>query len=162
MRLAEKLQQLRQLEGLQRGLGRAMTKAEVIRAMGKELGDRISHPYLCQLESGARVHMTGRTRELLAGFFKVMPGYLVDDPEGFQTSLSTEVGVGTGSLKDRLAVLAEGLREEPVLAHVLFKLSRAQDPLRYVLLLDRLLEMPPGEADRITEDWGLSPDSRGA
>ena len=43
----------------------------------------ISQSYLSQLESGARPHLTNATRMLLAQFFKVHPGYLVDDPEGF-------------------------------------------------------------------------------
>ena len=131
-----------------------MTKAEVVRAMDQELGESISHPYLCQLEGGSRVHMTGRTRELLARFFKVLPGYLVDDPEGYETSLRTEVPSRPESLPERLASLAEGLREEPYLAHVLFKLSRTPDPMSYVLLMDRLLELVPEEFDRIATAVG--------
>lgn len=151
MRLGEKLQHLRYVEGLHRGLGRAMTKAEVVRAMGLELKESISHPYLCQLESGSRVHMTARTRDLLARFFKVLPGYLVDDPEGFETSLSTEVPAGPGRLKSWLIAQAEGLADEPYLAHLLWKLSRVQDPMRFVTLLDRLLELPPPALAEIEE-----------
>ncbi|MHB0871079.1 MAG: transcriptional regulator [Chloroflexota bacterium] len=149
MRLGEKLQHIRSLEGIHRGLGRAMTKAEVVRAMERELGKAISHPYLCQLEGGARVHMTAKTRELLARFFKVLPGYLVDDPEGFETSLRTEVPAHPDDLKEWFLRQAETLREEPYLAHLLFKLSRAQDPMRYVALLDRMLELPPEALDRV-------------
>lgn len=143
VKLGEKLQHLRYLEGLYRGLGRPMSKAEVVRAMEQELNASISHPYLCQLESGSRVHMTARTRELLAHFFKVLPGYLVDDPEGFETSLTTEIPAGPGRVRGWLAAQAEGLAEEPFLAHLFWKLSRAQDPMRFVALLDRLLELPP-------------------
>ncbi len=149
MRLGEKLQHLRQLEGIHRGLGRAMTKAEVVRAMEQELGESISHPYLCQLEGGARVHMTARTRELLARFFKVLPGYLVDDPEGFEISLSTEILAAPDRLRSWLVAQAEALPDEPYLAHLLWKLSRAQDPMRFVTLLDRLLELPEPDLDRI-------------
>ena len=46
----------------------------------KELGKSISQSYLSQIESGARPHLTNSTRMLLARFFKVHPGYLVDDP----------------------------------------------------------------------------------
>ncbi len=151
MRLAEKLRHLRFVEGTHRGLGRAMTKAEVVRAMRDELGKGISHPYLSQLEGGSRVHMTARTRELLARFYKVLPGYLVDDPEGFETSLRTELPQGPERLRSWLAAQAEALRDEPFLAHVLFKLSRTDDPGWYVALLDRLLELPPPALDRVAE-----------
>jgi transcriptional regulator with XRE-family HTH domain len=143
VKLSEKLQHLRHLEGLYRGLGRPMTKAEVVRAMKQELHASISHPYLCQLENGSRVHMTARTRELLAQFFKVLPGYLVDDPEGFETSLTTEMSATPDRIRDWLAAQAEEMAEEPFLAHLFWKLSRAQDPMRFVALLDRLLELPP-------------------
>lgn len=79
MTLGEKLTRLRTLEGHARGLGREMTQAEVARAVREELDGSISQSYLSQLESGARTHMTGNTRLLLARLFKVHPGYLVDD-----------------------------------------------------------------------------------
>ena len=81
MTLGQKLARLRALEGFSRGLGREMTQAEVSRAVKAEQQGQISQPYLSQLESGARPHMTGETRLLLARFFKVHPGYLVDDLE---------------------------------------------------------------------------------
>lgn len=79
MKLQEKLVQLRTLEGFARGLGREMTQAEVSRRVREELDGRISQSYLSQLESGARAHLTSPTRLLLARFFKVHPGHLVDD-----------------------------------------------------------------------------------
>ncbi len=154
MRLGEKLQHLRYLEGLQRGLGRAMTKAEMVRAMRQELGEAVSHPYLCQLEGGSRVHMTARTRELLARFFQVLPGYLVDDPEGFEVGLRTELPSRPGGLRGWFLSQAEVLRDEPYLAHLLFKIARAEDPMRFVTLLDRLLELPPSELARIEGEMG--------
>ena len=66
------------------GLGRDMSQQELARSIKKELGKSISQSYLSQIESGARPHLTNSTRMLLARFFKVHPGYLVDDPEGFQ------------------------------------------------------------------------------
>ncbi len=143
MKLGEKLRNLRYVEGDYRGLGRAMTKAEVVRAMGRELGEAISHAYLCQLEGGSRVHMTARTRDLLARFFKVLPGYLVDDLDGFEVSLRTEMPSGPDRLRTHLVALAEALRDEPLAAHVMLKLSRTEDPMQYVRLLDRLLELSP-------------------
>ena len=79
MTLGQKLAKLRALAGFTRGLGREMTQAEVSKGVREELDGQISQSYLSQLESGARPHMTGSTRLLLARFFKVHPGYLVDD-----------------------------------------------------------------------------------
>src|SRR4029077_7064130 len=79
MTLGEKLRYLRQLEGTLRGLGREMTQQEVVRAIKKEARGSISQSYLSQIESGSRRHLTNDTRLLLSKFFKVHPGYLVDD-----------------------------------------------------------------------------------
>lgn len=79
MRLGEKLIQLRTLEGFVRGLGREMTQGEVAKAIANEQDGTLSQSYLSQLESGSRTHLTGPTRLLLARFFKVHPGHLVDD-----------------------------------------------------------------------------------
>jgi transcriptional regulator with XRE-family HTH domain len=79
MKLGEKLIRLRTLEGFARGLGRELTQAEVARAIRAEHGGQFSQSYLSQLESGSRTHMTGNTRLLLAKFFRVHPGHLVDD-----------------------------------------------------------------------------------
>src|ERR1051325_8341135 len=87
MKLGSKLRYLREVEGTLRGLGRAMTQQEIVRFIKKELGKTISQSYLSQIESGARPHLTNATRLLLARFFKVHPGYLVDDPEGYSTEL---------------------------------------------------------------------------
>src|SRR5690242_17841605 len=91
MELGQKLQMLRQLEGHLRGLGRELTQAEVSRAMKKELHQSISQSYLSLIERGSRPHLSQATRQLLARFFKVHPGYLVSDPPGFQTELSAAV-----------------------------------------------------------------------
>src|SRR6266536_4609662 len=98
MKLGEKIRYLRSVEGTLRGLDREMTQQEVIRAVRKELRKTISQSYLSQIESGARPHLTNRTRMMLAKFFKVHPGYLVDDPEGFQNELISDLGV----LEDKL------------------------------------------------------------
>jgi len=87
MRLGEKLRYLREMEGALRALGRELTQQEVVRAIKSELKQSISQSYLSQIESGARPHLTNSTRMLLARFFKVHPGYLVDDPEGYHTEL---------------------------------------------------------------------------
>ena len=81
MKLGSKISKLRALAGYDRGLGREMTQAEVAKGVREELGGTISQSYLSQLESGARPHLTSGTRLLLARFFHVHPGYLVDDLE---------------------------------------------------------------------------------
>src|SRR6202142_2540499 len=91
MRLGEKIRYLRLVEGTLRGLGREMTQQETVRAIAREMKKPLSQSYLSQIESGARPHLTNSTRMLLAKFFGVHPGYLVDDPEGFHTELISDV-----------------------------------------------------------------------
>ena len=79
MTLGDKIARLRLLEGTARGFGREMTQTEVSNAIRDELGGRISQSYLSQIENGARLHLTSGTRQTLARFFKVHPGYLVED-----------------------------------------------------------------------------------
>ncbi|MDE3077127.1 MAG: transcriptional regulator [Chloroflexota bacterium] len=144
MTLSEKIKQLRQLEGELRGLGRSMTKAEVLRAMRAELGEGVSHAYMCQLESGARTHMSPGTRALLARFFKVLPGYLVSDPEGYQEGVVSELRSETDQLKVWLAAKASELQGDPLLYHVLLKMSRDPEPRRFFEMLDELLDTAAG------------------
>ena len=98
MKLGEKLRYLREVEGSLRGMERAMTQQELVRAIKAELKTSMSQSYLSQIESGARPHLTNTTRQLLAKFFKVHPGYLVDDPEGYHAELMSEARV----LEDKL------------------------------------------------------------
>src|SRR6266516_1262389 len=91
MNLSEKIKHLRKVEGDFRGLNRPMTQMEVVKAMEEELDQTISQAYLSQLERGKRVHLTEASRDLLARFFKVHPGYLVSDPPDFSTDLLSEM-----------------------------------------------------------------------
>src|SRR6201997_3947937 len=91
MKLGDKVRYLREVEGSLRGLNRAMTQQELVRAIRSELKASMSQSYLSQIESGARPHLTNTTRMLLARFFKVHPGYLVDDPEGYHTELTSDL-----------------------------------------------------------------------
>ncbi len=68
-----------------------MSQQELTRAIAAETGSKMSQSYLSQIESGARPHLTNTTRLILASFFKVHPGYLVDDPEGYHPELMSEV-----------------------------------------------------------------------
>src|ERR1700728_4298464 len=93
MKLSDKIRYLREVEGNLRGLNRAMTQQELVRAIQTDSRTAngkatISQSYLSQIESGARPHLTNTTRLLLAKFFQVHPGYLVDDPGATMPSLS--------------------------------------------------------------------------
>ena len=148
MVLGEKLQHLRQVEGELRGLGRPMTKAEVLRAMRLELSQAVSHAYLCQLESGARTHMSPTTRALLARFFKVLPGYLVSDPEDYQASIVSGMDAEPDALRAWLAARAEDMRDDLFLYHVLLKMARQPDPRRLFEVLDAMMD---ADAEGTTE-----------
>jgi transcriptional regulator with XRE-family HTH domain len=143
MRLGEKLRHLRQVEGQVRGLDRALTKAELVRAMRRELGSGLSHAYLSQLESGARIHLSAHSRALLSGFFKVHPGYLVDDPPGYQTEIASPALLDAGdALSVWLANRAEERRDDPLVYRLLLRLSRHEQVRRYLALFDDLLDLP--------------------
>lgn len=142
MTVADKLRYLRVVEGHLRGLDREMTQKEVIAAIGAELNKSISQSYLSQLETGQRKHLTNTSRLLLARFFRVHPGYLVDDPEGFQTELLTDMGQQEDKLDLWLVQGAERFRRDRDLAGALLKLARHDDSRRCILLLGAVLETP--------------------
>jgi len=159
MRLGEKIRYLREVEGALRGLGREMTQQEVVRAAKKELKRSISQSYLSQIESGARPHLTNSTRMLLARFFKVHPGYLVDDPDGFHTELISEVGGTEDQLDLWLIQGAERFRRDPEMSQSLLTLARHEDSRKCLLLLEAILETP-GLVDRLSQV--LRPDHAAA
>ena len=148
MTLGEKIRYLREVEGALRGLDREMTQQEVVRAVKKEQRKPISQSYLSQIESGARPHLTNSTRLLLAKFFKVHPGYLVDDPEGFQTGLISDLGAFEDKLDLWLIDGAERFRREPDLSQALLDIARHEDSRRCLILLGAILETP-GLVDRL-------------
>src|SRR6266702_4487541 len=112
MKLGDKLRSLRAVEGSLRGLGRPMTQQELAAAMKQEVGRGLSQAYVSQIENGARPHLTHTTRELLARFFRVYPGFLVDDPEGYTPGLQSELRAIDAKEDSRHAILllAEILR----------------------------------------------------
>jgi transcriptional regulator with XRE-family HTH domain len=140
MTIAEKLRYLRVVEGQLRGLDREMTQREVIRAIEAELHRTISQPYLSQIESGKRKHLTNTSRLLLAKFFKVHPGYLVDDPEGYHTELVSEARLGEDQLDLWLIQGAERFRRDAKLADALLSAARHQNSRKCLLLLGQILE----------------------
>ena len=148
MKLGDKIRSLRYAEGILRGLGREMTQGEVVRATRKELGKSISQAYFSQIENGARPHLTKNTRELLARFFKVHPGFLVDDPDGFYNVLISSLPVPQGKLDLWLFEGARRFRRDAELRAVLDKLGHREDARRCFLLLDAILDAP-GLAPRL-------------
>lgn len=142
MSVADKLRFLRLVEGRLRGLEREMTQSEVTEAIRKELNGSISQPYLSQLEGGHRKHLTNKSRLLLARFFKVHPGYLVDDPEGYSTELVTDLARQEDKLDLWLIQGAERFQKDPALARAILRLARHDDSRRCLLLLAGILDTP--------------------
>jgi len=150
MKLGEKLRYLREVEGTLRGLDRELSQVEMARLIQKELGKSISQSYLSQIESGARPHLTNSTRMLLARFFKVHPGYLVDDPEGFQNELLSDVGALEDKLDLWLVSGAERFCRDAELHHALLTVAKHSDSRMCLILIGTILENP-GLADRLME-----------
>src|ERR1700726_4876277 len=143
MKLGEKIRYLREVEGSLRGLDRAMSQQELVRAIARETGSKLSQRYLSQIESGARPHLTNTTRQILATFFKVHPGYLVDYPEGYSLELRSELRQVEDKLGLWLVAGAERFRRDPELKHALLTLARNEHSRECLLLLEEILE-PPG------------------
>jgi len=154
MKLGEKIRYLREIEGSLRGLDRAMTQQELVRAIRQEMDTAVSQSYLSQIESGARPHLTNTTRLLLARFFKVHPGYLVDDPEGYHAELLSEARMHARADEDKLDLWlisgAERFRRDPELRRALLAAAQHNDTRRCLLLLAAILETP-SLADRLLE-----------
>ena len=101
-------------------------------------------------ESGARPHLTNTTRLLLAKFFKVHPGYLVDDPEGYNAQLLADVHTLEDKLDLWLVSGAERFRRDPELCQALLTLAQNKDSRRCLLLLEEVLKTP-SLAERLLE-----------
>ncbi|MGD0891814.1 MAG: helix-turn-helix domain-containing protein [Terracidiphilus sp.] len=111
---------------------------------------KLSQSYLSQIESGARPHLTNTTRQILATFFKVHPGYLVDDPEGYHPELQSELRGLEDKLDLWLVAGAERFRRDPELMQALLTLARHERTRECLLLLESILETP-GLMPRLTE-----------
>jgi transcriptional regulator with XRE-family HTH domain len=150
MKLGDKLRSLRAVEGSLRGLGRPMTQQELAASMKREVGRGLSQAYLSQIESGARPHLTHTTRELLARFFRVYPGFLVDDPEGYTPGLQSELRAIDAKVDSWLYAGAEQFAADPELQRALLGIAEYEDSRKAVLLLAEILRSP-GLADRLDE-----------
>lgn len=168
VRLADKLKYLREVEGSLRGLGRAMSQSELVRAIADEMHKPISQSYLSQIESGARPHLTNTTRLLLAKFFKVHPGYLVEDPEGYHAEILSDLRVVAGQRRANgagghhrphdletkldlwLIAGSDRFQADPELCRALRAVAMHADSRQCLLLLGSILETP-NLADRLLQ-----------
>jgi transcriptional regulator with XRE-family HTH domain len=142
MTVAEKIRYLRFVEGHLRGLGREMTQREIVAAIKREMNKPLSQSYLSQLEGGSRRHLTNTSRLLLSKFFKVHPGYLVDDPEGFQTELISDLNEQEDKLDLWLVQGAERFHRDPALSQALLDMARHEDTRKCMLLLAAVIRTP--------------------
>jgi transcriptional regulator with XRE-family HTH domain len=142
MKLGEKLRYLRLMEGTLRGLGREMSQQELARALKRELGDGLSQSYLSQIESGARPHLTNSSRLMLSRFFKVHPGYLVDDPDGYHPELTSDLRAMQDQLDLWLINGAEQFGRDARLSSALLRIAKHPNPRKCIALLGAILEAP--------------------
>jgi hypothetical protein len=87
---------------------------------------------------------------MLARFFKVHPGYLVDDPEGYHTELTSDLR----AMEDRLDLWliggAEQFARDAELAYALLAVAKHKNSRKCLVLLGAILESPE-LVDRLTE-----------
>jgi transcriptional regulator with XRE-family HTH domain len=148
--LGDKLRSLRAVEGSLRGLGRPMTQLELATAMKREVGRGLSQAYLSQIESGSRPHLTQSTRDLLARFFRVYPGFLVDDPEGYSLGLQSDLRATDAKVDRWLYAGVEQFPADPELSQALLSIAEVPDSRQALLLLAEILRAP-GLVDRLSE-----------
>jgi transcriptional regulator with XRE-family HTH domain len=127
-----------------------MTQLELAKAMKQELGRGLSQAYLSQIESGMRPHLTHTTRELLARFFRVYPGFLVDDPEGYTLGLQSDLRAIDAKVDSWLFAGAEQFAADAELKRALLVIAQHEDSRDAVLLLSEILRTP-GLAERLSE-----------
>jgi transcriptional regulator with XRE-family HTH domain len=150
MTLGDKLRSLRAVEGALRGLGRPMTQLELATAMKREVGRGLSQAYLSQIESGSRPHLTQSTRDLLARFFRVYPGFLVDDPQGYSLGLQSDLRTTDAKVDRWLYAGVEQFPADPELSQALLTIAEVPDSRQALLLLAEILRAP-GLVDRLSE-----------
>jgi transcriptional regulator with XRE-family HTH domain len=142
MKLGEKIRYLREVEGSLRGLGRAMSQQELVLGIKKEVGQALSQSYVSQIENGQRPHLTNKTRSILARFFKVHPGFLVDDPPGYHMDLQSNLRTTEGQLDVWLLQGADRFHADQEISDVLHRIASQKDSRRAVILLGEILNTP--------------------
>ncbi len=119
-----------------------MTQVEVSRAMKRELRTTVSQSYLSQIENGSRPHLTSRTRSLLAKFFKIHPGFLVDDPKGYDANLDPNLDSTEGKLDIWLMQGARLFGDDAELCGALMRIAGQKDTRRAMVLFGAILAEP--------------------
>jgi transcriptional regulator with XRE-family HTH domain len=114
------------------------------------MGGGLSQSYLSQIESGGRPHLTNSSRMVLARFFKVHPGYLVDDPEGYHTELTSDLRATQDRLDLWLINGAEEFAADSELSHAMLLIAKHDDTRKCLVLLGAILEAPE-LVDRLSE-----------
>ena len=150
MTRGDNLRSLRAIEGSLRGFVRPMKHGVLVEAMKEELGRGICQAYVSQLESGARPHMTNTSRELLARFFRVYPGFLVDDPEGYSRELQSALRTTDSTIDAWLYAGADQFNSDPELEKALLAIAEHPDSRGALMLLGEILRTP-GLAERLGE-----------
>ena len=78
------------------------------------------------------------------------PGFLVDDPEGYHTELTSDLRTMEGQIDVWLLQGSERFANDPEISNVLIKTAREKDTRRCLLLLGAVLDTP-GLAERLLE-----------
>src|SRR5215469_16267107 len=99
---------------------------------------------------GLGPHLTQATRDLLAKFFRVYPGFLVDDPEGYSPSLQSHLRTSDAKIDRWLYAGVERFPSDPELSEALLKIAEVPDSRQALLLLAEILRTP-GLAERLSE-----------
>jgi len=139
MKLGPKVAHLRQLEGFARGLGRELTQTEVSKGIRKDFDGSVSQSYLSQIESGSRPHLTSTTRVLLARFFRVHPGYLVDDPEDAHLPIKPRRSVDE-KVDEWLIEGSQAFRGDAELSRALLAIAKHEQSRECLVLLGSIVE----------------------
>lgn len=162
MRLSDKLRFLRKTEGSLRGLERGLTQGELVHALREHTGETLSQSYLSQIESGARPHLTNKSRLLLARFFRVHPGYLVDDPDGYHAELPPATHLSEERLDTWLVSAADRFRKDSELRQALLILAKHRNSRECLVVLGNILEAPEMAEDLLQGLTSMLPQESGS
>jgi hypothetical protein len=86
--------------------------------------------------------LTNKTRSILARFFKIHPGFLVDDPEGFHMDLQSDLRTTEGQLDLWLLQGADRFHADKEVADALHRVASQKDSRRSIVLLGEILNTP--------------------
>ena len=111
---------------------------------------RRTHRSHNEARKGIRRHLSQDSRQLLAKFFKVHPGYLVSDPPGYHTELTSDVATVETALDRWLGDGATRFAHDPALGAALERVALHAESRRCLVLLGEMISMP-GLIDRLSQ-----------